>query len=243
MEKFHTIFKYDITPNDVDMNMRCRIVALERILLFAGADATEQHACGTVMLHENGYAWVLLKVAIEMIKYPKMNQTIYVDTWVDDVSRLLTGRNYIVRDADGEELCRSHTEWTLLDLNSRRPVDIAGKTKTVDFAVNDGPVVPKCPKIAPFEPIEVKKHTVCYSDLDYNNHTNSMQYLQWMLDACPLSFHQERTIKRLEIVYMYEVMHGETVNVAYLDRENETLFAVKAIDGTKDHVRARVEWK
>ena len=84
--------------------------------------------------------------------------------------------------------------------------------------------------------------TVSYSDIDYNGHTNSMQYLQWMLDSCPVETLYERTISRLEIIYMKEVLYGEPVSVHFEEMEDgSTLFAARGAQG--DFARARIVWK
>ena len=89
------------------------------------------------------------------------------------------------------------------------------------------------------EPHRVK---VSYSDIDYNGHTNSMQYLQWMLDSYPIDRLYSNTLKRLEINYIHEVRHGETVDVYWQDTPGGTLFAVRGTDGAES-VRARIIWR
>ena len=165
---------------------------------------------------------------------------------MEKVGTLLTSRNFVIRNAAGETLGYATSEWAIIDLETRRPMNIS-----VDNAIADCATGVKVPASLPGrltvpEPDQnTPRHTVkvSYSDIDFNGHTNSIQYLQWLLDAYPIEKVYDSQMARLEIIYVHEVLYGETVNVFYQDREDgSTLFAVKDPEGN-DCVRARIVWK
>ena len=165
-----------------------------------------------------------------------------IETWVGSVNRMLTTRNFVVRNSAGETIGYATSEWTIINLATRRPVNITADT-TIAGVVNPEPVPVALPGKLPEAGGEASRSlTVSYSDIDYNGHTNSMQYLQWMLDSCPVEMLYERKIARLEIIYMKEVLYGEPVSVHFEEMEDgSTLFAARGAQG--DFARARIVWK
>ena len=240
-------FEYTVQPQDLDGMRHFRAVALERALLNAAGDAANERNFGAFkMIDSGGASWILLKIAIEMSGMPREEETIKIETWVEKVGRLLTTRNYVVKNQHGEIIGHAASEWTMLDLKTRRPYPITTDNNILS-CINAVPVPVELPgKLPPLQAGEEDvKHSlkVSYSDIDYNGHTNSMQYLQWMLDACPVEMLYSQSMARIEIVYMREVRYGDSVNVLYKEIPGgESHFAVQGEDGT-DCVRTRILWK
>lgn len=244
MEKSLTnTYPYTIIPQDLDARRNFRAVALERALLNVAGSAANDRGFGAFKLIDSGsVSWVLLKVAIEMTQMPGEDETLQIETWVENVNRMLTTRNFIIRNAEGKTLGHASTEWTIINLETRRPVNIMADTSIADV-VNPVPVPATLPgKLPEVQSPPRRTLTVSYSDIDYNGHTNSMQYLQWMLDAYPVEELYDRQIARLEIIYMKEVRYGETVDICFDNLEDgSTLFAARC-DG-RDCASARIVWK
>ncbi|MBO4418057.1 MAG: hypothetical protein J5801_08115 [Bacteroidales bacterium] len=240
-------YTYQVMPQDLDGKRHFRAVSLEMMLLnIAGKAAADRNFGAFKLIDNGGISWVLLKFAVEMSKMPSEDETLSISTWVEKVGSLLTTRNFEIHGQTGEIIGCATSEWAIIDLETRRPMNIS-----VDNAIADCATGVKVPASLPGrltvpEPDQnTPRHTVkvSYSDIDFNGHTNSMQYLQWMLDAYPIEKIYDRKISRLEIIYVKEVLYGETVDVYYKDCDDDiTLFAVKAADGS-DCVRAKITWK
>ena len=244
MEKSLTnTYTYTIIPQDLDARRNFRAVALERALLNVAGSAANDRGFGAFKLIDSGsISWVLLKVAIEMTQMPAEDETLQIETWVESVNRMLTTRNFIIRNAAGQTIGHASTEWTIIALETRRPVNIMADT-SIASVVNPVPVPAALPgKLPEVQSPPRRTLTVSYSDIDYNGHTNSMQYLQWMLDAYPVEKLYERRMARLEIIYMKEVLYGETVTIHCEDLpDGSALFAARSAAG--DCARARIIWK
>ena len=236
-------YKYTVLPQDLDCKRHFRAVALERTLLNVAANAANDRGFGAFKLIDSGsVSWVLLKFAAEMEAMPAEEETISIETWVENVFRMLTARNFLIRNAAGEVIGHATTQWTIINLETRRPVDITQDTSIANVV---NPVTVPCQmpgKLPEVLSDASRKVKVSYSDIDYNGHTNSMQYLQWMLDAYPVEKIYDRQIGRLEINYLKEVLYGESVTIHYDEcADGSTCFAVKGTDA--DAVRARIVWK
>jgi len=245
-KKLTNTYTYKVLPQDLDGKRHFRAVALERALLNAAGQAAIDRNFGAFELIDKvGISWVLLKFAVETSAMPVEEETITIETWVESVQRILSTRNYIVRNSAHEIIAYATSEWTIINLTTRRPMNITADTAIAACA--SGVKVPiampgKLPALLPEECPEPHRVKVSYSDIDYNGHTNSMQYLQWMLDSYPIEKVYEGKIARLDITYAREVRYGEVVNVYYQDRPEGTLFAVKDQEGG-DCVRARIIWQ
>ena len=236
-------YSYTVLPEDLDGRRHFRAVALERMLLNVAYNAANDRGFGALKLIDSGsVSWVLLKFAVEMETMPAEEETVSIETWVGSVNRMLTTRNFVVRNSAGETIGFATSEWTIINLATRRPVNITADT-TIAGVVNPETVPVALPGKLPEAGSEAARSlTVSYSDIDYNGHTNSMQYLQWMLDSCPVETLYERIISRLEIIYMKEALYGEPVSVHLEEMEDgSTLFAARGSQG--DYARARIVWK
>ena len=118
-------YEYVILPHDVDGKMHLRMMALERAFLTASGKDADKHGFGTLnLIGGEGISWVLLKFAADIKSLPVEQDRITIETWVEGVNRLLTTRNFIMRNAVGEILCTASTEWAIIDLKTRRPVKL-----------------------------------------------------------------------------------------------------------------------
>ncbi len=237
-------YEYVILPHDVDGKMHLRMMALERAFLTASGKDADNHGFGTLnLIGGEGISWVLLKFAADIKSLPVEQDRITIETWVEGVNRLLTTRNFIMRNAAGEVLCTASTEWAIIDLKTRRPVNVIRDTNIADFATGEKVSAELPGKLPQASGPEVYRHKVVYSDIDYNGHTNSMQYVQWIMDSYPIDKVYDRVAERFEIVYAKEAVYGEDIEVRYEDTADDvTLFSVNSAAGV-NFVNARIQWK
>ena len=237
-------YEYVIPAHDVDGKMHFRLMALQRALLAASGKDADSHGFGSLnLIGGEGISWVLLKFAVEITKLPVEQDKVSIETWVEGVNRLLTTRNFIMRDEAGEILCTASTEWAIIDLKTRRPVNVIRDTNIADYATGEKVSAELPGKLPQAAGTDIYRHRVVYSDIDYNGHTNSMQYVQWIMDSYPVEKVYDRPVGRFEIVYSREAVYGEDIEVCYEDVEdNVTLFSVNSSAG-QNFVTARIKWK
>jgi len=237
-------YEYIIPAHDVDGKMHFRMMALERALLQASGKDADSHGFGTLNLIDGeGISWVLLKFAADIKSLPVEQDKVTIETWVEGVNRLLTTRNFIMRNEADEILCTATTEWAIIDLKTRRPVNVIRDTNIADFATGETVSAELPGKLPQAAGTDIYRHKVVYSDIDYNGHTNSMQYVQWIMDSYPVDKVYDRQVERFEIVYSKEAVYGEDIEVHYEDiADDMTLFSVNSAAGV-NFVNARIKWK
>ena len=155
---------------------------------------------GMSRINEINYTWVLSRLVIEMNRFPLKNERFYISTWVEDVYRLFTNRNYAVYDADRNVMGYVRSVWAMIDMDSRKPVDLISLygDKLTSYICKDEP----CPIEGPTRfrlKEQVEPECVCmpkYSDIDINGHFNSIKYIEHILDLFPVEFHDRHEVRR-----------------------------------------------
>ena len=161
---------------------------------------------------------------------PEEYEQIRITTWVSDVTRAMTTRNFEVLDAEGHIIACAVTNWAMIDLSARRMLDLhtlpAYNSMTQDFSLPASLPrrlpAPQCDRTA--------SHTVAYSDLDFNCHTNSVKYIQWALDTLPIGLFGEKRFARTDINFMQETRHGDQLTIASATGD-ELLFEIRNAAG------------
>ena len=70
-------------------------------------------------------------------------------------------------------------------------------------------------------------HRVVVSDIDMNQHVNSMKYLQWAIATLSLDDIMKTTIKRLDINYLREALYNQNIGVYSDDFNNQKRFELR----------------
>ena len=239
MNKIGT-YKFVAEPFHVDFTGRLTLGVLGNHLLnCAGFHATER-GFGMATLTAAHYPWVLSRLAIEMDEMPCQYEDFTVQTWVENVYRLFTDRNFAVTDKDGRRIGYARSVWAMISMHTRKPVDL--------LAMHEGHIADYvCDEPCPIDkPSRIKVRAAgptCtlrakYSDIDVNGHVNSIRYIEHILDLFPLDFYRDRRVRRFEIAYVAESYYGDTLSF-YMDDEGDGRYAVeikKLAEGAEEPV-------
>ena len=222
-------YKLVAEPFHVDFTGHLTLGVLGNHLLnCAGFHATER-GFGMATLNEDNYTWVLSRLAIEMDDMPRQYEEFSVQTWVENVYRLFTDRNFAVLDKTGRPIGYARSVWAMINMHTRKPVDLLAMHggSIVDYICQDKlcPIdKPSRIKVTATEP-EVSL-TAKYSDIDINGHVNSIRYIEHILDLFPLDLYKQQHIRRFEMAYVAESYYGDTLSL-YHDDEGEGMYQVE----------------
>ena len=73
----------------------------------------------------NNEGWVLSRVTIEMLRYPKVNEAYTFTTWIEDYNRHFSQRNMEITDHNGEVIGYARTIWMVINFATRESSDIS----------------------------------------------------------------------------------------------------------------------
>ncbi len=205
-------FTYTVEPFDDDFTGRLSWGVLGKHVLACA----ENHAGarGFDRLEKDGhrYLWVLSRVVFEMDEWPRRGETYTISTWVRKYYRFFTDRCFDVANAEGHIIGRVFTIWAMIDSETRRPQalnELFGHTFD-PYIEMERPC-----DIRPFSRIRVAQDAPAamrqtyYSDIDENNHVNSIRYIEFILDAFPKNMYENREVCRIEMAYNSETYCDE----------------------------------
>ena len=95
-------FHFVTEPYLLDFRGRVTIPMIGNYLIHVASSHAAERGFGFNDMSERHTAWVLSRLAIEMIEYPAMSEPITLYTWVDEVGRLFTSRCFELVDGNGK---------------------------------------------------------------------------------------------------------------------------------------------
>ena len=230
-------------PFHVDFTGRLTLGVLGNHLLNCAGFHASERGFGMATVNEDNYTWVLSRLAIEMEEMPAQYESFSIDTWVEDVYRLFTNRNYAIRDKDGRPIGYARSVWAMISMQTRRPIDLLSVNGgSIREFICDAP----CPIDTPSRiKVTAEKEATSlrakYSDIDINGHVNSIRYIEHILDLFPLELYREKRVHRFEMAYVAESYYDDLLSF-YVDREAEgdTFSAAIRKNGGETVCRAKI---
>ena len=89
-------------PFHVDFTGRLTMGVLGNHLLNCAGFHAADRGFGIAELNDNHYTWVLSRLAIELEDMPRQYEDFSIQTWVENVYRLFTDRDFAILDKEGK---------------------------------------------------------------------------------------------------------------------------------------------
>lgn len=237
-------YKFVAEPFHVDFNGRLTMGVLGNHLLNCAGFHASDRGFGIATLNEDNYTWVLSRLAVELDEMPYQYEDFSVQTWVENVYRLFTDRNFAVIDKDGKKIGYARSVWAMINLNTRKPADLLTLHggSIVDYVCDEPCPIEKPSRIKVTSDQPLATLTAKYSDIDINGHVNSIRYIEHILDLFPIQLYRTKRIRRFEMAYVAESYYGDTLSF-YLDDDGNDVYGVEVKkNGSETVCRAKVEF-
>lgn len=227
-------YSYVVEPFHVDYTGKLTWGVLGNQLLNSAGFHSTERGFGIGNLNEEDYTWVLSRLAVEMKKMPFQYEKYSIETWMENVYRLFTDRNFVIYDEAHEPVGYASSVWAMISMQTRKPANLLSlhNGEIVNYALAEGCPIEKTSRIKVGSPTLKGTYKVKYSDIDINGHTNSVKTIEHILDLFPYEYFKEG-ILRFEIAYVAESYFGDTLffYVEELD-EKHVVIEVKCNDET-----------
>lgn len=198
------------------------------LLNSAGFHATER-GFGIAEMNESNYTWVLSRLAVEMMDMPSEYETFSVDTWIENVYRLFTDRNFTIYGKDGKVYGYARSVWAMINLDTRKPADLLALhgQELIDYIETDKICpIEKPGRIKVTQQMPLRTIEVYYNDIDINGHVNSIKYIEHILDLFPKQWFAEKKVARFEMAYVAESYYGDTLSF-FRDEVDEGIYDIE----------------
>ncbi len=244
MEKIFTQI-YFLTPAECNPERRMPITLLINRLIEVATLHANQLGIGYDNLIDRQGTWVLSRVAVEMLRYPEVNEHYEIRTWVSSINRLFSERDFEILDVDGHTIGWARTVWAVLNVETRAVSDISHMQWIETMIPDKECPVEKPRRLRNLREFTAAPYTFTYCDLDFNRHVNSSRYIELLLNQWSLDFHDHNRLSRFEIAYIHEAYYDETVEVRLCNEANDEAPTTLAelVDGEKTLCRALLRFE
>lgn len=216
----------------VSMDNRITLSALMRILLQGATNHAEAMGFGFTDTSKEDLSWVLLRINLKIDRLPSWQEKISVFTWPSQVKALTAFREFKMVGKDKEVLCQATSEWSVINLKTRRPQRMEGLQFIENRQVNDEPhLVYPFPRINPnmdFE--ELFSLKIHYSHMDMNGHANAVKYFDWLSDAVYEQF-GTNDVSFVYFNYHHECLLGDKISIEKSTEEPGVIRGFKTGEG------------
>lgn len=214
-----TVFSatYFLTPGECNPQQRMPLTLLINRLIEVATLHANQVGIGYAFLTLDNQTWVLSRVAVEMARYPGVNESYTVATWISSISRLFSERDFEIRGEKGEVIGHARTVWAVIDTRTRQVGDISRISWVSDLIPDKVSPVDKPSRLRPLAPpaspeeipdgFREVRYRFQYTDIDFNRHVNSSRYIDLLLNQWSLDFHDANRLTRFEIAYIHEARY------------------------------------
>ncbi|MBR2457128.1 MAG: acyl-[Bacteroidaceae bacterium] len=206
-------YKFVAEPFHVDFMGKLTMGVLGNHLLNCAGFHAAERGFGIAEINENQYTWVLSRLAIELEDMPRQYEDFSIQTWVENVYRLFTDRNFELKNKDGKTIGYARSVWAMISMQSRKPADLLtlhGGNISEYICDKECPIS-KPGRIKVTQEVSAVEYQTKYSDIDINGHVNSIKYIEHILDLFPMETFKDKQIKRFEMAYVAESYYGDTL--------------------------------
>ncbi len=179
-----------------------------------------------------GIAWVLSRVHIRFMKLPVWKDEITMETWHKGSDRLFGFRDYRASDKDGNTIIMTTSSWLIINLNTRRVqrMDSVLTSSSNATSWNHAIETPAERLITPPGMVFKNRVKVSLSDIDINQHTNNVRYLEWAINSIDTRISSNMFIEQLWINFNNECRLNDEIDI-YVNEDNPVFVEGKR-DGT-----------
>ncbi len=150
----------------------------------------------------HGTAWILAEWRVEVVRTPRYDDEMTVETWISDGSAAAhSNREFLLLDEGGGVLVKAAAKLTLFDLKENRIIK-TDRAALERYRPEGRAVFPeKARRLIPAESFDCETaFPLRRSDIDYNGHVHNTAYLSFALDALPDAV-QSTAIAKIRIAY------------------------------------------
>ena len=210
-KEFTGVTHYPIYSNQTNAQAEISVSSLIELLIDAASRHAEQWGFGFRDLIKNNHAWVLARLAFDMSRYPRIEETLTIETWVESFNRHFTTRNFRLLDQKLNVIGYARSVWSVIDFKTRDSVDITQYEEIGKLLQVLPCPIEKPGRLGTVTQDEGLTYRVKVSDLDINRHMTSSRYVDHLLDLFPLEDFDNSRIGRFEVQYMNEALYNENI--------------------------------
>lgn len=201
---------FTIRANEVDQHGNCTLSSIFQLFQEVAGNHALLLNFDITDLHTKGLTWVLHRMDIQILTYPKWRDKITIETWPATGDALRAYRNYRIINENGQELGVCLSYWMMMNIKTRRPTRMPREVLETRLENREHVLEVSTGKIPSLSNVDQEfRFRVRKADLDMNRHVNNAIYVQWIEET--IDFNQGTKIKRMDISFIKECKFGDVI--------------------------------
>ncbi|WP_312643917.1 acyl-ACP thioesterase domain-containing protein [Hydrogenoanaerobacterium sp.] len=225
MQNYEFHKKIKLTYPECDIRNQIKLSGMMRHIQEVSGEHLEELGLSHVMLWNEGFVFLLTKVALQVKRRPGALEKLTIVTKPRAPKGVQSMRDVYFYDEAGEEIIYAQTAWVLTDPiehKIRRPNELPYTIPLEPVAVDYELLRAKNKRPKDAQP--VGKRVVRYSDIDCNMHMNNAVYSDIVCDYLPLEQHRSRDVAQYNISFVGEAKFGDELTVFRAQLDENTYY-------------------
>lgn len=229
--------KFTINSFDSDLRLNLKINSLFHFLSEVAWEHAKELGVGFEELADTGKIWILSAINLKILKLPKWQDTIVLETWPSGITGLQYTREFKLLNEKNECLVAASSSWIIYDKQTGKPV-LPEEFSYLENICKEKATDSLFAKIRPRKDLfpafkEYARHT----DIDMHQHVNNSVYVKW-IENCMGDIYPRR-INTFKIQYLHEVKENDEI-VIFTEKTDNHYYWEARINGDKLCFRAEV---
>ena len=210
-----------------DDEYRLRASAFMDVAQDMALQGSQELGFGFDRMNSANMGWVLYRMYFKFLRPVIWRERMTMNTWHKGLEGLVFLRDFELLGADGERAAVGTSSWVVLDMKNRSfvrndalPPFVNPEPQNTEDAVEE-----RAPKVVippGLEKKPVREHIVCYSDTDFNGHTNNVKYVVWAMDRIDPEYASTHQVKEIAVNFNRETHLGDSVDLFLAEETTET---------------------
>lgn len=234
--------KYRIGLKDVAKSNQITNKAILEILENAGGRHSAEVGYGLNDIEKTHLSWVLLGWKVQIIKRPKYNEEISVETWPRNSNRAFSYRDYEIYDESGKLCIIATSKWTLINIKDGKLAEL--NSEVLSLYKDEGKSVFEDKNLPKLKEPENHTSQFCYKilrrDIDINNHVHNLYYLDFAHEVLPEDIYRGNECNNIEIMYKKQIKLGDEIICLYAKEDERNIVTIKSKNEENLHAIIRL---
>lgn len=239
-----TTRSFDVLSYMADGEYRMRVSSFLDVAQDMSMQGSKELGFGFDKMNSVHIGWVLYRLYFKFLRPVIWREHLTMNTWHKGLDGLVFLRDYELLDAAGERAAVGTVSWVVLDMQKRSFVRTEALPDFIDPTPQntEDAVEEPAPKVvipAGLEKKSVREHTVRYSDVDFNGHTNNVKYVVWAMDCIDRDYVLSHPVSEIAVNFNRETRLGDTVELFLAEEPSasgRTFYVEGLVDGRQSFI-------
>lgn len=205
--------RYYVTPGLCNARKELPLPHLVSDIIELATEHANILGFGFKQMTPKGIGWVLSRLSVKMLRYPKFGEHFTLSTWIEDWNRHFSIRDFMLQTDEGEILGYARSIWMVIDLVNHTNAGTSSLNFSTELISKKEIPIPPLKKVHNPVVNTSNEYTFRYTDIDFYGHVNTVRYIELLLNQFPLSRYETSFVSRFEIAFKHEGKYGETAQL------------------------------